>query len=215
MEFAGIVLVGGKSLRMGLPKATLPFGPELLIQRVIRLLLQATRTVVVVAAPGQTLPAMSRAVRVVRDHREGRGPLEGIRAGLEALEGHCQAAYVTACDVPTLQPGFVRMLIEHLSGYRIVVPVDGGHYHPLAAVYRLDVLAEVRSLLEQDQLRPASLFQIVRTCRVPVDRLRSVDPDLSSLENLNHPQDYFAALARCGFDPDEDVRSALFEHAKP
>ena len=34
----GIVLAGGKSTRMGVPKATLPFGPETMLQRVVRLL---------------------------------------------------------------------------------------------------------------------------------------------------------------------------------
>ena len=213
MHVAGMILVGGKSKRMGAPKATLPFGPELLIHRVLRLLLQTTPSVVVVAAPAQPLPALPDAVPVVRDRCEGRGPLEAIRVGLEALEDRCEAAYVTACDVPSLQPGFIRMLTEHLPGYRVAVPVEGRHYHPLAALYRVDVLAEVRSLLKRDRLRPAELFQIVPTCRVPVDRFREVDPDLNSLENLNQPSDYFAALARCGFDVDQHVRSALRNRA--
>lgn len=209
MDVAGIVLVGGQSTRMGVPKATLPFGPELMIHRVLRLLGRATDPLVVVAAPNQGLPSLPGNVQVVHDHREGRGPLEGIRSGLEALQGHCDAAYVTACDVPTLRTEFVHLLAQRLEGHRIAVPVDGPHYHPLAAVYRTDLLADVRTLLAADRLRPAYLFDAVDTCRVPVDELRSVDPELSSLDNLNRPEEYLAALSRCGFDPDEDLRRVL------
>ena len=214
MDVAGIILVGGKSTRMGVPKATLPFGPELMIQRVLRLLSQVARPVIVVAAADQVLPSLPSAAHIVRDRREGRGPLEGIRAGLEALEGRSEAAYVAGCDVPTLRAGFVRMLAERLAGHRIAVPVDGQHYHPLAAVYRIDVLTEVRELLAADRLRPAFLFQAVDTCCVPVDQLRSVDPDLSSLDNLNRPEDYFAALTRCGFEVDEDIRKQHNQKAR-
>ena len=34
--YAAIVLCGGRSSRMGTPKALLPFGPELMLQRVVR-----------------------------------------------------------------------------------------------------------------------------------------------------------------------------------
>ena len=209
MDVAGIVLVGGKSTRMGVSKPLLPFGPELMILRVLRLLSQAASPMVVVAAADQVLPSLPRSVQVVRDRREGRGPLEGICAGLEAIEGRREAAYIAGCDVPTLQAAFVRMLAERLARHRIAVPVDGGHYHPLAAVYRVDVLPKVRALLAADHLRPAYLFQQVDTCCVPVDQLRSVDPELCSLDNLNRPEDYFAALQRCGFEVDEGLRQAF------
>jgi molybdopterin-guanine dinucleotide biosynthesis protein A len=194
---------------MGVPKAMLPFGPELLIQRVVRLLGQAAHPIIVVAARRQVLPPLPKTVQVVRDHREGRGPLEGICAGLEAIQGRCEAAYLTACDVPTLVPAFVQALTGRLVGHRIAVPVDSPYFHPLAAVYRADVLPDVQALLQRDRLRPVDLFETVDTCRVPVDELRAADPELNSLENLNRPDDYFAALTKAGFALDEDIRRAL------
>ena len=38
MRRGAIILCGGKSSRMGRDKATLPFGPELMLQRVVRLI---------------------------------------------------------------------------------------------------------------------------------------------------------------------------------
>ena len=52
MTNAGIILCGGRSTRMGRDKATLPFGPELMLQRVVRLLGEAVQRIVIVAATG-------------------------------------------------------------------------------------------------------------------------------------------------------------------
>jgi len=49
---------------MGAPKATLPFGPEAMLQRVVRLLATVVSPVVVVAARGQKLPELPAAVLV-------------------------------------------------------------------------------------------------------------------------------------------------------
>src|SRR5687767_5196010 len=114
VNLAGIVLCGGKSTRMGVPKATLPFGPETMLQRVVRLLGTVVSPIVVVAAKEQSLPALPDAVTVTRDEREARGPLEGLRAGLKALPESVAAAYVTSCDVPLLVPALVERMIELL-----------------------------------------------------------------------------------------------------
>lgn len=195
---AGIVLCGGKSTRMGVPKATLPFGPETMLERVVRLLGTVVDPIVVVAARDQELPGLPPAVSITRDERDARGPLEGLRAGLHSLPAATDAAYVTSCDVPLLVPGFVQRMIELLGEHDIAVMEIDGFPHPLSAVYRRDTLPEVDSLLAQDRLRPVYLFDAVRTRRVhPVDML-SVDPQLRTLRNLNTREDYLAALAEAG-----------------
>src|SRR6187455_3656244 len=107
----GIVLCGGLSSRMGTSKALLPFGPETMLQRVVRLLGTVVSPIVVVAATEQALPELPAGTVVTRDEREARGPLEGIRAGLKALPAHVERAYVTSCDVPLLSPGFVTEML--------------------------------------------------------------------------------------------------------
>src|SRR3954447_23475389 len=98
----GIVLCGGQSKRMGQPKAWLPFAGELLLPRVVRLLGEVVTPIVVVAAVGQELPPLPTAIEVIRDEEPGRGPLQGLVAGLTALQGKAEAAYVSSCDVPFL-----------------------------------------------------------------------------------------------------------------
>ena len=198
MTAGGIVLCGGKSTRMGVPKATLPFGPETMLQRVVRLLGTVVSPIVVVAARDQLLPELPDGVTVTRDEREQRGPLEGLRAGLKALSNSTDIAYVTSCDVPLLVPAFVERMIELLGENDIAVMEIDGFPHPLSAVYRRDTLPQIESLLAQDRLRPVFLFDAVRTRRVRPAEMASVDPQLRTLRNLNTREDYSQALSEAG-----------------
>jgi molybdenum cofactor guanylyltransferase len=180
---------------MGTPKALLPFGPETMLQRVIRLLSGVVHPVVTVAAVDQTLPPLPSDVIVTRDERAGRGPLEGLRAGLKALPGEIDVAYVTSCDVPLLVPGFVRQMIDAVEGHDVAVVEIEGFAHPLSAVYRRSTLPLVEELLAQDRLRPVFLFEQVRTRRVAPHEI-TADPELRTLQNLNTPEDYQRALSK-------------------
>ena len=193
----GIVLCGGKSTRMGTSKASLPFGPETMLQRVVRLLSDVVAPIVVVAALDQELPQLPPGVIVTRDEHEGRGPLEGLRAGLKALPSAVDAAYVTSCDVPLLETGFVRQMIDLAHDYDIAVMEIDGFTHPLSAVYRRATLPSVEDLLANNRLRPVFLFDAAKTRRVKPEEMTS-DPGLRTLRNLNTREDYERALTEAG-----------------
>ena len=198
MTTGGIVLCGGRSTRMGSPKALLPFGDETMLQRVVRLLGSVVSPLVVVAAPDQSLPELPADVSVTRDEREGRGPLEGLRAGLKGLPATVDAAYVTSCDVPLLVPAFALRMIDLMGDADIAVMEIDGFPHPLSAVYRRSTLPHVEKLLAEDRLRPVFLFDAVKTRRVRPDEMTAVDPQLLTLRNLNTREDYEQALASAG-----------------
>src|SRR4029453_11817213 len=197
MNSGGIVLCGGKSTRMGTPKALLPFGPETMLQRVVRLLADVVSVIVVVAAADQPLPALPRHAIITRDEQKGRGPLEGLRAGLKALPTDVEAAYVTSCDVPLLEPAFVREMLDLANGFDIAVMEIDGFPHPLSAVYRRGVLSDVEDLLAANRLRPVFLFDRVKTRRVRPEEI-TADPDLRTLRNLNTREEYERALVDAG-----------------
>ena len=111
MRVGGIVLCGGRSSRMGQAKAWLPFGNELILPRVVRILSEVVCPTVVVAAPGQEVPPLPADVEIARDPEEGRGPLQGLVAGLEAMRDRVDAVYLSSCDAPFLPPAFVRRII--------------------------------------------------------------------------------------------------------
>jgi molybdopterin-guanine dinucleotide biosynthesis protein A len=111
----GIVLAGGRSTRMGAPKAALPWHGSTLLRRSVGILARVLAPpIVVVRAPGQELPELPDWVLVVEDRREGRGPLQGIASGLAAVANRAPVAYVSATDLPLLHPEFVRAVTDAL-----------------------------------------------------------------------------------------------------
>jgi len=200
MRTGGIILCGGRSSRMGRPKSWLPFGDELMLPRVVRIISSVVNPVVVVAAPGQEIPELPADVQIARDEMEGKGPLGGLAAGLATLESQVDAVYLSSCDVPFLKPELIAKVLSFLSPGSgplppdIAVPRIGGFHHPLAAAYRVSVLPHVRDLLAADRLRPIFLFDAVPTRVIEPHELPDVDPGFRSLQNLNTPEEYAAAL---------------------
>jgi molybdopterin-guanine dinucleotide biosynthesis protein A len=180
---------------MGQPKAWLPFGDESMLERVVRLLSQAVSPIVVVAAIGQDLPVLPPGSTVIHDPLPDRGPLQGLAAGLGALDDS-DSAYVTSCDAPFLRPAFARRMIELLGDFQACVPHVGGRLHPLVAVYRREVLPLAEERLAAGQLGMTPYCGRLRTRFVHTGDLTAVDPGLESLININTPADYEAALDR-------------------
>jgi molybdenum cofactor guanylyltransferase len=202
---AGIVLAGGRSTRMGRPKAALEWHGSTLLHRVAGIVGRAVDgRVVVVRAPGQELPSLPPGVRVVDDAREGRGPLQGLAAGLAAVADDADLAYVSSTDVPLLHPAFVARVLAGAAeeDVDVALPVAQGFRHPLAAAYRTSLLAEVEDLIERDRMRPAFLFERSRVRELDEQellrdgKLARADPKLLSLLNVNNPDDYERARAR-------------------
>lgn len=205
---AAIVLCGGKSTRMGVDKATLPFGEETMLQRIVRILRPVARDVCVIAQKGQVVPELPDGVITCSDESPDLGPLEGIRVGLEHIATFASAAFVTSCDVPFLKPRFVNWMFQQIESANdtiklhadeIVVPDVDGYKHPLSAVYSTKVLPTVQKLLAEDRRRPAFLFDSHQTRFINGDELKAIDPQLDSLKNLNQLSDYVDALHREGF----------------
>ena len=112
------------------------------------------RPIVVVAAPGQELPELAADIAIVRDPIAGRGPLQGLAAGLAALPDPVDLVYATATDVPFLEPRWIIRLAELIGDHDLAIPFIGEHYHPLAALYRKDARAPGhRRLAGADRLR--------------------------------------------------------------
>jgi len=190
---------------MGRPKAALEWHGTTLLQRVVGIVGRVVDgPVVVVKAPGQELPELPDAVAIATDAREGRGPLQGLAAGLAAVQEEAQYAYVSSTDVPLLHPAFVAAVLraaerEHVD---VALPVAHGFRHPLAAAYRTTLLRDVERLVAEDQMKPAQLFERVRVHELDEaellrdGELATADPELLSLLNVNDPAEYERARAR-------------------
>ncbi|MBV8957052.1 MAG: molybdenum cofactor guanylyltransferase [Solirubrobacterales bacterium] len=188
---------------MGSPKAALDWYGSTLLRRVTGLVARAVDgPVIVVRAPVQELPELDPAIEVVADAREGRGPVQGLAAGLAAIGDRAPVAYVTSTDVPLLHPAFIRRVLQALSAdLDVVLPEIGGHHQPLAAAYRVDLLPVIEELIAAERIKPAFLFERCRVLRLSAEAIRQdpavarLDPELSSVRNLNDPPAYADAHA--------------------
>jgi molybdopterin-guanine dinucleotide biosynthesis protein A len=204
-EAAGVVLAGGRSSRMGAPKAALEWHGSTLLYRTTALLSRTVDgPVLVVAAPGQDLPDLPRGVEVVADPVDGLGPMRGLATGLAATGGRASVAFVCSTDLPFLHPALVRRVLRAFADPQadVVLPVARGYRQPLAAGYRTALAALVEKLLGEGNLRPGMLFQHCRVTQLDDDALLADaelsrhDPALDSLVNVNEPDDYAAARSR-------------------
>lgn len=203
MRVGGIILCGGRSSRMGRPKAWLPVGGEPMLLRTVRVLTAVAYPVVVVTAPGQDVPPLPTGVELACDPVEGNGPLQGLLTGLTVIGDRVETVVVVGCDAPFLTSTFIQRLFSLRGDSAACVPVADGFPHPIPGVYAVGVAADVRAMLAAGQHRLGALLDRVPTRFVDATAFADVDPSLSALRNVNTPDEYAKALADLGQPPDD------------
>jgi len=186
---------------MGTPKAALEWHGSTLLRRTVGILARATGgPVIVVRARDQELPELPKDVNVVDDPREGKGPVQGIAAGLAAVKDHADVAFVSSTDMPFLHPAFVRRVLRAVhEGADVGLPIARGYPQPLAAAYRTALAPIAEKLVEAERLRPAFLFEQCVVSRLDEAALKddpvlaALDPALDSVVNINEPDEYRTA----------------------
>jgi molybdenum cofactor guanylyltransferase len=181
---------------MGRDKASLPFGPETLLDRVLRSAAAVADEVVLAAAPGQQVPA---GYRVSRDAGAGLGPLPALIGALPLV--HAAHTLVLACDLPLLQPAVLSLLVDLAEGWEGAVPLVNGRRLPTCAVFKTAALRQARERFGDPRHRSLRDFIAgLRLRDVPADRFEAADPRLASFTQCNTPDEYRVALGLAGLD---------------
>lgn len=185
-ECSIVFLAGGRSSRMGTPKAWLEFDGRPLLVHLVERMQRLFPEAIVVTAPDQEMPPTG--ARIVHDEQPGEGPVAGMVVGLREVSR--PLAFVTSCDVPFLLPEMVLHLAALAGEHDVVVPEWHGRLHPLLAVYRASVQPLLAQQLAEGQRRLMDLFDRVRTRVVRDEELREIDPEGRTFLNMNTPEDY-------------------------
>jgi molybdopterin-guanine dinucleotide biosynthesis protein A len=187
---------------MGAAKAAIPWGDGTLLSRAAAALAPAVDRVSVVRAPGQVLPPLPAGIAVAEDARPGRGPLEGLAAGLGALRPG-EDAFVLAVDMPFAGADLAAAVLAALGpDADAAVPRAGGRAQPLAAAYRAGVAATARDLLDAGRGRMTDLLGAIRVAWVDAAGLPG---GAQALINVNTPGELAAAR--------QAARQAMREYA--
>jgi len=201
---AGIVLAGGGSTRLGAAvpeggKAALEFAGGTFLERVVAAMEPEVDGLVIVAAPGQRLPAVT-AARIARDRLPAAGPLAALADGLRALgtRGDPRAAAIVAsCDLPLLRREVVAVLAARCGGSEAdwTVPLIHGHPQVLLSAVRLRLLPRIEAWLAAGRRDLRGL--VARLAEkdpaavdfVPEEMFAVVDPRLESFHDVDTPAD--------------------------
>ena len=182
---------------MGQPKAMLPWGDGTLVDRVVERVREVVPEVILVAREGQELDPPP-GVTVARDPAEGKGPLAGLVAGLEATDA--SRVFLAACDAPFLEPALIRRLLTLSRGHDAAVPLIDGYYMVTTAVYTRAALPVARQLLAAGKARPRFLIERIHARIVTAGELRGSDAELRSFVACNTPEEYAAARREAGLE---------------
>jgi molybdopterin-guanine dinucleotide biosynthesis protein A len=190
-EIYGLVLVGGRSTRMGRDKATLQYSDKPQAVAAYELLTTFCAKVFLSCRQGQTalngLPA-------IHDVVENMGPMSGI---LSAFAAHPDKAWlVLACDLPFLTEATIRHLIGQRDPSRLATAYRGAHDgkpEPLCAIYEPVVAERLREFVARGDPCPRTALAELA---VPLLDL----PEARALDNVNQPHEFAAARAALKMD---------------
>lgn len=185
MHITGIILAGGKSLRMGTDKALLEINGQPLLQRAIDYCRPWCQTILV-SSNDQEHKMFG--CETVPDEIQNCGPLGGIYSCLQKSETDWN--FVLSTDAPFVEPAFFSFLVSASGNYDVVVPCHNGGVEPLIALYHKRCSPEIAKCLKTGHFKMQDFFKTVNTCFIGSQSW--VDQYPRIFFNLNRPEDFLA-----------------------
>jgi molybdenum cofactor cytidylyltransferase len=169
---SGIVLAGGKSERMGRPKALLPFRGGTFLSNILAAISQSpiNHTYVVAGHHRREIESAvsGESASVVFNPDYEQGMVTSLQTGIRALPPQVAGAMMFLVDHPLVDPTTIKALIAKLLPGRIVVPVFGGRRgHPV--LFSAGTLAEILSLPPSEGPNSVVRRDAHRVIEVPID----------------------------------------------
>jgi molybdopterin-guanine dinucleotide biosynthesis protein A len=187
MEFpdvTGVILAGGKSVRMGRDKAMLEVLGTKLFDRILSVMNTLFPSVIIA---GNRPDLSSAAIPYYRDIYPGSS-LGGLYTGLLAAE--TESVFVSSCDMPFPDSNIIRLILSERNDFDVVVPITPNGYEPLFALYHKNCLPVMREMIEQKNYCIYDCYSRVRVKNVSVHAFTS--NWRYALMNVNTPEEYEA-----------------------
>ena len=181
----GVILAGGKSLRMGTDKALLKLDGRPLVAHVASTLQSVFDRVLLVANDASAYRSIG--LETYGDVFLDCGPLGGIHSGLVHAGG--SGVFICACDTPFITANLVRYIAEFPSSSAVKIPSFNQQLHPLCGLYTQRCLQPVTEQLEAGRYRVLDFVDSIEAAVIPIA------PDLpfyrkNLLTNFNTREEY-------------------------
>ena len=189
LALEALILTGGKSSRMGCPKALLGWKKSTLLEHLCEIIRPEVRCVKVVGAFSPAPFPFGPSIEFI-DEADKVGPLGGIFAGLKTVK--TEKTLVVACDMPFITRLAIRRLWENSPGFDVVIPRTSDGLHPLFGIYSKACLPFMEGALSEGKRRPIAFFPFVKVHELEVNSF----PEnwIRILRNINSQDDYQEAL---------------------
>lgn len=181
----GIILSGGKNVRMGKNKAFIKVDGERLIDRTVRLFKNIFDEVIL--ATNSPLEYLDQDVKIVTDIIKEKGAIGGIYTGL--FYSTCNCSFISACDMPFLNRRFIEHMIASTGHYDIVVPSPPDGLQPLHAIYSSRCIAHIKKSIDKDKLKVTGFFKSLKVLKIPDDIITTFDSERMMFSNINTKED--------------------------
>ncbi|OPY57867.1 MAG: Molybdenum cofactor guanylyltransferase [Pelotomaculum sp. PtaU1.Bin035] len=189
IQATGVILAGGKSIRMGTDKAFLKVGRQNMIEHIAGELKKVFSEVLISGGDPETGRRLG--LRVIADLIEGNVPLCGVHAALHAALH--EKILAVACDMPFITAKLACFMIRQVEGYDVAVPSHGIYVQPLFAAYNRSCLPVIEKSLSEARYKVSGLYSLLRTNYVNMESL-CPDIDIETVfYNVNTPVDLHKA----------------------
>ena len=191
-DVSGVVLAGGRSTRYGKNKALVKLHGIPLIERVLGIMRPIFRRVIIITNTPDEYSYLE--LPMYQDIIKDLGPLGGIITGLRVIPDN--AGFFVACDMPFLNQGLIRHIIEIKADFDVVVPRISGKVEALHALYGKECESKIEALINSRIYQIFRFFNEVSVRYVDENEVRIFDPELRSFLNVNRPEglSYFEDL---------------------
>lgn len=186
----GIILSGGKSLRMGENKAFIEIEGVPIIQRIYTLFKELFHEVIIVTNQIELFKKFDS--KIYSDLLPDKGALGGLYTGLFFSNFHY--SFCVACDMPFLNKSLVQYLIKRIGDEDVIVPRTKDGLQPLHAIYSKNCLDPIKEIIEQGKFKIIDIYHRVQVNIIEEADFISLDPFRESFINVNTPKELLSIL---------------------
>ena len=184
-DCSSVILVGGENKRMPVLKAFIDVEGEKIIEKNLRIMKALFRENLIVTNQPEAYTFLG--VPLLGDIYDTRGPMTGIVTAL--LNSSSDWVFVSACDMPFLNPALIEYIVSKRSGCDAVVPVINGKQEPMCALYSKRLFNPMEKSLLCGHKSLKDFLNSKRVKYLKSSAIKTIDPDGLSFINLNTPQD--------------------------
>ena len=188
----GIILSGGKSMRMGVNKAFIKIDGIPIIYRIYTLFKKLFNEIIIVTDKKELFANLD--VKIFSDLIPHQGALGGIYTGLFFSSFHY--SFCVACDMPFLQESVIQYLIHQIDDHDIILPRTRDGFQPLHAIYSKNCLEPIKKMMTGEKSRIIDFYPLVNTKIIEEEDFCFLDPQRSSFININTPEELLKIQAK-------------------